>query len=87
MCGEIEGYFGVRKAHTAYQDIDFTLRLTASGEVACWVDHHAQKHGLPVSTPHVYSAASGISGASSQFALSSVGVVKQSSLGRGWRHG
>ena len=58
VCGD--RYFGVRKAHTAYQDIDFTLRLTASGEVACWVDHHAQKHGLPVSAPHIYSAASGI---------------------------
>ena len=34
VCGD--RYFGVRKAHTAYQDIDFTLRLTASGEVACW---------------------------------------------------
>ena len=81
MCGD--RYFGVRKAHTAYQDIDFTLRLTASGEVACWVDHHAQKHGLPVSAPHIYSAASGISGASSQFALSSVGVVKRAPWAEG----
>ena len=55
VCGD--RYFGVREAplHTR---ISTSLRLTASGEVACWVDHHAQKHGLPVSTSHLAQPAS-----------------------------
>ena len=74
--------FGTRRPRTAYQDVAFTLRLSRSGELACWSDHSLKSQGLPMSSPDVRVKTT-LTGANDDTSLTSMMLYKNAPWAEG----